>query len=594
MLRSWIWMAALVTILVACVTLGLETRSFSETPPPPTPVPPGGRTFEGADMVFRWINVLITDNTKCKKDAEEALTDAFREFKAGNPTTKSPAWAAFNTAIHAATYNVALVAGNNAGQRRLDEHDFGGNAASVRTLTYSTKLEGGDENFDVFLVERDQDTYTMDSGDTMVLVGVFGLIYGKSQCGATEGKLEDDTCFKEAWIWFSGYYAYVRPKAGGYEYPSINLREFRKIYDKKNKALGSDGKLVTICCTLTGAVMTPPPKAGENPEQPIKPAQPVKPVEPPSDNAPGGTVPPPVDKDKSLRPLEPQPGKGGGSDGGVYLPPIAGPGAMIVGTVEDPSTNTASGPTNFIVGTVEPDGRKKFWHGLTDERGHFKIGLPLEVITGLLLFREFDPKGHPDGGATCTIGRPPHLDGTTPLTNVPTSQQPAILEGSPSYQRGANSVFNLHTRGTNPLNTRVLMDGKPDGVQTLGISDESVAARFGNDVPLGRHRMSVMSNGKNSNEFTAVLVTVMGEPLAPSTPGQVNTVRVHIDGLPPDQSASMAFQVGGAATLLDGGSTTTVPVKDGIAQIQIRGVHAGQALVRFTLLMTAPGFAPQN
>jgi hypothetical protein len=598
-LRSWAGLTAAVILLIACAVIGLRVPSNSEnTAPPPTPVPMGGRTWEGADIVFRWVNFAPTDDkSTCFKDSEGALTDAFKAYDPKNPTLKTPNYAAFKKAMFSYTgarqpglvfYMTKGAGGKSKSRQRFDEHHFDDHANNVRTLTYSTTAEGSDESFDVFLIERDEDSYKTSGGDTMVLVGVFGLIYGVSQCGATEGALEDKAFFHESWIWFSGYYAHLLTQAGAYEYPSNNLRDFAEKYRAKGTPLDYDGAQHSVCCELHLTAQPPP----VTPESPKPPTEKPKAGNPESPKPPTENVPP-VDKDKNFKPVQPEPGSGTGIDNGVYVPPIAGPGSYIVGSVENPNTNTPSGPTSFIVGAVLPDGKKTFWSGLTDEHGHFKLGVPVGVLS-LFGFLLFDQKGHPDQGPVCTIGRPPHLDGTTPLTDVPGAQQPAILEGSPSYQRGNAGLFNLHTRGNDPLTTRVLLDGKPDGVQTLAASDESLSARFANDVPLGRHRMSIESSGKRSNEFSAVLVSIVGEPLMPVKTGQVSMVRVHVEGLPPNQSASMVFHVGGASTLATGGSTMTVPVKDGIAQVQIRAVHPGQTQIQFTLLMSLPGFAPQG
>jgi hypothetical protein len=49
-------------------------------------------------------------------------------------------------------------------------------------------------------------------------------------------------------------------------------------------------------------------------------------------------------------------------------------------------------------------------------------------------------------------------------------------------------------------------------------------------------------------------------------------------------------EAGGAARLEDGSQTTSAPVIDGIAQVRIRGISAGAALVKFKLQARINGF----
>jgi len=138
---------------------------------------------------------------------------------------------------------------------------------------------------------------------------------------------------------------------------------------------------------------------------------------------------------------------------------------------------------------------------------------------------------------------------------------------------------------------RRAVDGKPQGVRLLGASDQSLSARCDDNIALGRHTMSIESGGQQSNKFQADIVTVQADPIPPTAPGALNTVRVHVRGLPPGERATMFFQVGGAATLANGGATTSVPVNNGLAEVQIRGVHTGEVSVRFELQVALPGFA---
>ena len=107
-------------------------------------------------------------------------------------------------------------------------------------------------------------------------------------------------------------------------------------------------------------------------------------------------------------------------------------------------------------------------------------------------------------------------------------------------------------------------------------------AEVPSEARLGRHLITIVSDGKRSNALPADFITLTPDPLAPSEPGVEETLVVHVDGVG-DDPATMSFDIAGPATLLDGGNRATVPVLAGIAQIRLRGTHAGAALVRFKL-----------
>lgn len=134
------------------------------------------------------------------------------------------------------------------------------------------------------------------------------------------------------------------------------------------------------------------------------------------------------------------------------------------------------------------------------------------------------------------------------------------------------------------------MDGSNANVETVAASNMETKGQLADGTSLGRHTFAVRSDKTVSNTMPADVVALRADPIGVAETGAVQTVTVHVDGLPASDSGTMYFQVGGAAQLLDGGSTTSVPVTNGIAQVQIRGIHAGAALVRFKLHAQIPGF----
>jgi hypothetical protein len=551
--------------------------------------------LNGAKVV--WDNLVLQSDSPCWTDAREAIDYALDHYDSWSKDVEIDETYEHWLSHVPFTANKALAALKKAGfDKKLNS-----------TLGYDVFPEGGDEEIGVELIDRIEST-KKGADKTTTLYFVFAVVHGVSACGAKEGKPEDEPFFASFSVWFQGYYqtteANPAPKA---LFPRETAAAPDASWSKElKKELPSEGGIDYIgCCklpkpkTVTGTgneqpsttqTPTPTPKPGTGTvEKPSggttsKPTPPPTPTPTPAAAPKKPPTPAPLDKDPKRTSLTPQPGQGTGTDQNAYLPPIAGPNSFVVGWVSDPNT---SGPTSYIVGTVEPNGKKNFWSGLTDENGHVRFKLPAIALTAVTLFRFFDAHGNPDEGAKCTIGTPPHLEGTDPIPNVPAAQQPAIVEGSSAYQHG---VFYLHTRGTDALNTRVLLDGGENGIRTVGTSDESTAALIDDNVSLGEHWISVESDGKMSNKFPADVLSVTGEPLPNSVPGQVSAVRVHVEGLPAGHTARMAFQIGGVATLLDGSSETTVPVVNGLAEVQIRGVHSGKALVRFRLLVAIPGF----
>ncbi len=288
----------------------------------------------------------------------------------------------------------------------------------------------------------------------------------------------------------------------------------------------------------------------------------------------------------SLEQASVQPGSGT-HDEIAYLPDVAGPSSQVVATFTDPDQSGPSG--QVMVAFDDRSGHRTFFKTVADAQHHvlFKV---MEGAVAVWLFKSFKGDGTPDDGAVrCAIG------GNVPETQaVPrvASNGLAITRASSAYERGGmgNGIVSVQTRGNDPASSQLLMDGSTNGVQTLAASDSNVKARIGDDAALGRHEFSLRSGTETSDAMPADVVTLRADPVAGGEPGTVNTLTVHCDGLPPADTGTMYFLVSGAARLEDGSQTTSAPVINGIAQVRIRGISAGAALVKFKLQARINGF----
>lgn len=288
----------------------------------------------------------------------------------------------------------------------------------------------------------------------------------------------------------------------------------------------------------------------------------------------------------SLQKTSVQPGAGA-HDETAYLPDVAGPSSQIVATFSDPQQNGPSG--QVLVAFEDKSGHRSFFKTVANAQRHvfFKV---IEGAVAVWLFKSFKEDGTPDDAAVkCVIG------GNVPETQaVPrvSGNGPAITRASSAYERGGsgNGIVSVQTRGNDPAASQMLMDGNGSGIQTLAASNTSVKARLDDDAPLGRHMFSLRSGSKTSAAIPADVVVLRADPVAGGEPGTVHTLTVHCDGLPPADAGTMYFQVSGAARLEDGSQTTSVPVINGIAQVRIRGISAGAALVKFKLQARINGF----
>lgn len=298
-----------------------------------------------------------------------------------------------------------------------------------------------------------------------------------------------------------------------------------------------------------------------------------------------GMLLPPLDRDPRYREEYASRENGTPNETGDYLPPVAGPQSEVTGTVL--AAGGESGPRDYVLATITESGTKHFWRGLTDTNGHFNFKIP-EGIASVLLFRHFDRNGEPDSGARCEVSSE-HVPNTLPLADQMIKGSPTIVDGDSSYEPAGDShgIVHLGTRGTDPLHTRVLLDGSDRKIQTLGASNESVVAQMSPDTPLGRHKLALESDGEPSTAFPFDAVSLHADPLPPAESGAVETLTVHVAGIPASDSAVMYFQIGGAA---QAAGPTEIPVRNGVAQMKLRGIRAGQALIHYRLHVIIANF----
>ncbi len=290
-----------------------------------------------------------------------------------------------------------------------------------------------------------------------------------------------------------------------------------------------------------------------------------------------------------LFPTTPQAG-GGNDTENVSLPSIAGPSSEIVATVTDP---TQDGPVDEVTVQVqEAHGHSHWYDAFTDPDGHINFHLPAYAVA-TALFTHFTRDERPDDAAAhCTVDAHGTLNDTDAVTSVPHSG-PAIERAASAYEQGGagRNLVAVQTHGIDPLRARMLVDGSANHIETVAVSNMETEGQLDNSLSLGRHMFAVKSGSATSNAFPADVVSLHADPLGVTETGSVQTVTVHVDGLPASDSGTMYFEVGGAAVLADGGgSVTSVPVRGGIAQVRIRGVHSGSALVRFHLHADIVGF----
>jgi len=291
----------------------------------------------------------------------------------------------------------------------------------------------------------------------------------------------------------------------------------------------------------------------------------------------------------SLTVLNPtQPVAGDGSTGEVaYVPDTAGPSSAILATYDDSTQSSAR--KQLFVEIDDTHGHALFFRAQTDT-AHRLLFAPVNGAARVTLFKSFTRDRKPDAAAVqCEIGSREPVATTPAVANVPRTG-PAIVEAATSYERGGISqgLVNLQTRDLDPSRARLLVDDSAQLVTTLAASDINLKGRLADDIKLGSHVFSVRSGSSTTNRIRADVVALRADPVAPAQPGALETLTVHVNGLPADHTATLSFSAGGAVQLASGDPTTTVSVHDGVAQIAIRAVHPGSASIGYQLNVTLP------
>jgi hypothetical protein len=352
-----------------------------------------------------------------------------------------------------------------------------------------------------------------------------------------------------------------------------------------------------VCCTPDGPGPTPQPPRTPTGNPPATSEKPK------STNPTPTPTPTPTAGDHSLRTIVPAPGMS--SSGNVTLPPW-GSGDTIVMTVEpnpSPSPGEPTAPPNgtaqgVLLVTETQDGTKHYEEA-TPHDGLLTIATTAlgGGLATIGIVREFDPQGQPVVTSTMHVGDPPHIEGTEPVRDVPPSG-PAIRETNPTIQPG--ETMTVHLQGNDPATTRFLLDGKP--LQTLAVSNNSALVRFDSELGPG-HSQLVMETHDPSDPARVVrtvpltidIVKLTAHPLPVSHPGVTESAIVDVAGLEPSDRATMTFTLeGGAARIVGGGTTITVPVTNDQASVQLLGQHAGQVMLHYRLNVANPQFTSSS
>jgi len=276
----------------------------------------------------------------------------------------------------------------------------------------------------------------------------------------------------------------------------------------------------------------------------------------------------------SVCPVTPVAGEDGGYGPGVtMLPPYAGSGSLIAVQL----TPGEGGAQGVLVVTEDQQHNKNYERHKPNTIGQLLIDVAIGTAA-IELVKRIDEHGAPDVLSRTTVGTPVHIPGTNVVAN-PSSSGPTILECTSSAQPG--DLVTVHIARNDPLTTQFSLDGRQ--ITPLGVSDNSAIFQIPVGTSLANHALVMESGGQQSKALNLAIVKLTPEPVAPSTPGVVQTVKVHVEGLAPGAQATMFFEVGGAATMLDGSTTASAPVINGVAMVQMRGTRAGQALLRFHL-----------
>lgn len=273
----------------------------------------------------------------------------------------------------------------------------------------------------------------------------------------------------------------------------------------------------------------------------------------------------------------------------LTVPSIAGSSDEIFGTSV---ADDEPGPHSVLVSEIDSNGNDRSYVGKTDEHGHFhfKLAPALAIgLTGVEVVRitRLLRNGTPAESAVCRVSDvPAHLVDTQPVERVP-ANGPAITEANSAYDVGPQNhgTMEVATRGTDPLDERMIVDGKP--VEKLAASSRSGVYQLDPNTPYGEHTFQIASNGHLTNAYHAYVISEHFNPLPHMHPGGKYPVVLSVEGAPADTYVTLRIATG--ATFEDGSTQTKVRVIGGVAQTSIIAGPPGPIQIRSQLNVDMPG-----
>ena len=312
---------------------------------------------------------------------------------------------------------------------------------------------------------------------------------------------------------------------------------------------------------------------------------------------------PPINKDSNYTPgTEASPGAvkpangdsnhAGNDHASLTVPSLGGSNDEIFGTSV---ADDEPGSHAVLISEVDANGNDRTYVGKTDDQGHFHfklatamaIGLAtVEVVRVTRLLRDGTPA---ETAVTHISDTPGHLTDTQPVMHVPETG-PAITEANSAYDLGPqnNGVVEIATRGTNPLNEQLLVDGSP--IEKVAASSISGVFNLPSGMRLGEHTFQIASDGVLSNPYHAYAISEQFQPLAPMHHGMHYPLVLSVQGAPADTWVTLRIAKG--ATFEDGSTQKTVQVIDGAARAVIVAGPPGPVEIRSQLNVNVPGEWP--
>ena len=294
----------------------------------------------------------------------------------------------------------------------------------------------------------------------------------------------------------------------------------------------------------------------------------------------------PLDLDPDFAAVLPRPARTT-STAGITLPPSAGAQSEIVLNVDSDSQDAQAGAGGVLLLTVDQTGDQKVYRAQPkDGRLELVAALSGAALATIEVLKGFDEQGKPVVASRLDVGDPAHLPDTDPVADVPPSG-PAIREVPQSAEPG--DTLPLHIQGNDPETTRFLLNGQP--MKTLAVSDNSALVRIDSATALGHQQLVMRTGTQQTAPLTIAVVKLTPHPIPLARPGVKVTARIDVAGLAPSDGATMDFALeGDVFQIVGGGTTRTVPVINGVAQLQLIGRHAGEAFLRYQLHVKNPQF----